>query len=80
MPRISSEGRVTIPARVREELGLKPGDEVEFEAEGSAARVTRATHPTGETRGQRLVRLAWGSATDRSMTTDEIMAMTRGEE
>jgi len=78
MPRISSKGQVTIPARVREELGLKPGDEVE--TEGSAARVVRATHPTAETRGQRLVRLAWGSATDRSMTTDQIMAMTRGEE
>lgn len=28
--RISSKGRVTIPKDVRERLGLKPGDEIEF--------------------------------------------------
>jgi antitoxin PrlF len=28
--RVTSKGRVTIPKDVRERLGLKPGDEIEF--------------------------------------------------
>jgi bifunctional DNA-binding transcriptional regulator/antitoxin component of YhaV-PrlF toxin-antitoxin module len=75
-------GQITVPEQLRERFRLLPETEVEVEAEteGSAARVLKARNPAGETRGQRLARLAWGSATDRSMTTDEIMAMTRGEE
>jgi AbrB family looped-hinge helix DNA binding protein len=30
--RITSQGQITIPKAVREELGVKPGDDVEFEA------------------------------------------------
>jgi bifunctional DNA-binding transcriptional regulator/antitoxin component of YhaV-PrlF toxin-antitoxin module len=75
-------GQVTVPEQLRERFRLLPEVEVEVEteAEDTAARVHEARNPAGETRGQRLARLAWGSATDRRMTTDEIMAMTRGEE
>jgi AbrB family looped-hinge helix DNA binding protein len=31
MPRVDSEGRVTIPASVRKALGIEPGDEIRFE-------------------------------------------------
>ncbi|MYA22914.1 MAG: AbrB/MazE/SpoVT family DNA-binding domain-containing protein [Gemmatimonadetes bacterium] len=31
MPRITSKGQVTIPKNIREMLGVKPGDQVEFE-------------------------------------------------
>lgn len=32
--RITSKGQVTIPAEIREELGLKPRDSVQFSREG----------------------------------------------
>ena len=31
MPRITSKGQVTIPKNIRQVLGVKPGDQVEFE-------------------------------------------------
>jgi len=77
--RITSKGQVTIPVEIREKAGLLPGAEVDFELDGEGVRIVRATAPRGETRGQRAVRLLRGSATVR-MTTDEIMALTRGEE
>lgn len=30
MPRLTQKGQVTIPKRVRQTLGISPGDEVEF--------------------------------------------------
>jgi AbrB family looped-hinge helix DNA binding protein len=77
--RITAKGQVTIPVEIREKAGLLPGAEVDFELDGDGVRIVRATAPRGETRGQRAVRLLRGSATVR-MTTDEIMALTRGEE
>lgn len=77
--RITSKGQVTIPVEIREKAGLLPGTEVDFELDGDGVRIVRATAPRGETRGQRAVRLLRGSGTVR-MTTDEIMALTRGEE
>ncbi|MGH6897182.1 MAG: AbrB/MazE/SpoVT family DNA-binding domain-containing protein [Geminicoccaceae bacterium] len=77
--RITAKGQVTIPVEIREKAGLLPGTEVDFELDGDGVRIVRATAPRGETRGQRAVRLLRGSGTVR-MTTDEIMALTRGEE
>jgi len=77
--RITSKGQVTIPVEIREKTGLLPGAEVDFELDGEGVRIVRAKAPRGETRGQRAVRLLRGSGTVR-MTTDEIMALTRGEE
>lgn len=70
---------MTIPVEIREKTGLLPGAEVDFELDGEGVRIVRAKAPRGETRGQRAVRLLRGSGTVR-MTTDEIMALTRGEE
>jgi AbrB family looped-hinge helix DNA binding protein len=77
--RITAKGQVTIPVAIRENAGLLRGAEVDFEWDGEGVRIVRAKAPRGETRGQRAVRLLRGSATVR-MTTDEIMALTRGEE
>ena len=77
--RITSKGQVTIPVEIREQAGLLPGTEVDFEIAGDAVRIVRAKSPRGETRGQRAVRLLKGSATVK-MSTDEIMALTRGED
>jgi AbrB family looped-hinge helix DNA binding protein len=77
--RITSKGQVTIPVAIRERAGLLPGTEVDFELAGDIVRIVRAKAPKGETRGQEIVRRLRGSATVK-MSTDEIMALTRGED
>jgi AbrB family looped-hinge helix DNA binding protein len=76
--RITSKGQVTIPQEVRERAGLLPGTEVEFEVDGRRVRIRKARAPRHPGRGARIVARLAGSATVR-MTTDEIMALTRGE-
>ncbi|MGH3715726.1 MAG: AbrB/MazE/SpoVT family DNA-binding domain-containing protein [Micromonosporaceae bacterium] len=78
--RITSKGQVTIPVEIRERAGLLPNTEVEFEYDGNTVKIVKVTEPRKETRGERLVRLAWGSAPPGGLSTDEIMALTRGEE
>lgn len=77
--RITSKGQVTIPVEIRERAGLLPGAEVDFEFDDEGVRIVRAKAPRGETRGQRIVRRLRGSGTVR-MTTDEIMALMRGDD
>jgi len=72
--RITSKGQVTIPIGIRERLGLHPETEVEFDVQGGAVRIRRATGPG---RGRALVSRMRGRATTR-MTTDQILALTRG--
>lgn len=75
--RITSKGQVTIPIEIRERLGLLPNTEVRFEVEGNAVRIIREEKSSGR-RGQRLLDRMRGRATSR-MSTDEIMALTRGK-
>ena len=77
--RITSKGQVTIPVEIREQAGLLPGTEVDFEIVDDSVRIVRAKAPKGETRGEEIVRRLRGSATVK-MSTDEIMALTRGED
>ena len=73
--KITTKGQVTIPQDIRERLGLLPHTEVEFEVRGDVVVVTKAE--TGR-RGRRVVANLRGRG-DVPMTTDEIMALTRGE-
>jgi AbrB family looped-hinge helix DNA binding protein len=75
--RITSKGQVTIPQEIRERLGLLPHSEVEFEIDGDSVRIRRAK--ASRSRGEMIVANMRGTATNRGMTTDEIMALTRGE-
>lgn len=75
--RITAKGQVTIPIEIRERLGLLPDTEVEFEVVGKAVRIRRARKPRGN-RGARLVESMRGRA-NVSMTTDEILALTRDD-
>ena len=75
---VTSKGQVTIPKKVREFLGIKPGTAVEFEpiADGRVVIVAVGR----KNRNRKLSRFAAlrGTATV-NMTTREIMALTRGE-
>jgi AbrB family looped-hinge helix DNA binding protein len=72
--RITSQGRVTIPIEIREQLGLLPGTEVAFEVEGDAVRLTRSER--APVFGRTIVERLRGRATS-GLSTDEIMALTR---
>lgn len=83
--RITSKGQVTIPIAIREQAGLLPETEVEFayEADGTV-RLFRAKKGKGrgKTRGQLMVEHMMREARKHpsKLTTDEIMALTRGDD
>jgi AbrB family looped-hinge helix DNA binding protein len=76
--RITSKGQVTIPVEIRERLGLLPNSEVDFAVEGNAVRIRKARGRRTRGRGRSIVEHLRGKATS-GMTTDQIMALTRGE-
>ena len=43
--KITSKGQVTIPKEVRERLGLRPGDELEFTEEDGVFRLRKRVDP-----------------------------------
>ncbi|MBI1862440.1 MAG: AbrB/MazE/SpoVT family DNA-binding domain-containing protein [Deltaproteobacteria bacterium] len=42
---ISEKGQVTIPQKLREQLGLKPGEVLEFEAKGGTLVARKSVSP-----------------------------------
>ncbi len=75
--RVTRKGQVTIPKRVRDFLDIKPGTEVDFDLDTNGRVVlTRTGAP--RRRKSRFARVR-GSATA-GLSTDQIMALTRGED
>jgi AbrB family looped-hinge helix DNA binding protein len=72
--KITTKGQVTIPAAIREELGLLPYTEVEFEVTGDAVLMRKVAQ--NRRRGRRLVDHLRGRGSVR-MSTDEILKLTR---
>jgi AbrB family looped-hinge helix DNA binding protein len=77
--RITSRGQVTIPKHLREAAGLLPNTEVTFELDGSAVRIEKARRPRAPVHGKLVVATLRRGRPHLNMTTDEIMALTRGE-
>ena len=77
--RITSKGQVTIPQAVRERTGLLPNTDVEFVVDGGDVRIVKAVSGRRPSRGARTVQRLRQSGGHVRMTTDEIMALTRGE-
>jgi antitoxin PrlF len=73
--KVTSKGQVTIPKPVRDHLGIVPGSQVDFRptADGSVV-IVKADGPPQPSRFAK----ARGSAGP-GMTTDELMALLRGE-
>ncbi len=72
--RVTSKGQVTIPLEVRRRLGIRPGSEIDFELDERGARLVRARGG----RGRAIAGRMRGRGSVR-MSTEQIMALTRGE-
>ena len=73
--RVTEKGQVTIPKALRDELGMGAGSEVAFEQADDTIVIRKVDG--GFSRGRRMVDRLRGRG-DVAMTTDEIMALTRG--
>jgi AbrB family looped-hinge helix DNA binding protein len=74
---ITSKGQVTIPQRIRNRHGLKPGTAVEFVSEG--AKVLLRPAKTSRNPVDAWLKQATGAAKGNA-TTARIMKLTRGED
>jgi len=71
---VTSKGQVTIPKAVRDLLGIKPGHQVDFRRMDDGQIVLCAVKKKGHK--SRFLKLR-GQA-GKGLTTDDIMALTRG--
>ena len=74
--RITSKGQITIPQEIREKAGLLPNTEVQFEMIGGSVLLKPAGKPAA--RAERAIGRLRGSLKHIRMSTDQIMALTRG--
>jgi len=73
---VTRKGQVTIPKPVRDRLGIRPGSKLDFEIADDGRAYLR-TFGKGRVQPSRFERMR-GTATS-GLTTEEIMALTRGE-
>lgn len=71
MPRITRKGQVTIPKKIRDSLGLKPGSEVDFKVEGGAYFLEK------KVKGKPIAK--WAGFLRGNRTSDEIIEELRGK-
>jgi antitoxin PrlF len=71
---VTGKGQVTIPKAVRDLLDLRPGNLVEFERDPDGRIILRKAEPGGKSRFAR-----YRGHAGKGMTTEELMALTRGE-
>ena len=80
--RVTSKGQVTIPLAIRERLGIQPNTEVDFAVRRGQVVLCKATGQTRRpSRGAAIVarmRRVARLGTRSTMTTDELMKLTRG--
>ena len=74
--KITTKGQVTIPADVRERLGLLPNTQVEFVIEDGRAVLQKRRR--SQRRGAKVIAHLRGRGTV-PLTTEEILALTRGQ-
>ena len=72
---VTSKGQITIPKRVRELLGIRPGSVIDFERieDGRIVLVIGGK----KARPSRFAR--WRGHAGKGLSTEQIMALTRGE-
>jgi len=75
---VTVKGQVTIPKRVREHLGIRPGSGVEFEVGPQGDVLLRKAGPPSKRARPRSRFAALRGARKTGMSTDEIMNLLRG--
>ena len=75
--RVTVKGQVTLPKKVRDAAGIKPGDSVEVRATAAGAVIIEKADATDDYKA-RLYALAKRRLI-RGVTTDELLAATRGD-
>jgi len=75
--KVTEKGQVTIPKELRDALGIGAGTNVEFDRNDETILIRKVSD--GPTRGQQLAERLRGRG-DVGLTTDEIMALTRGSD
>jgi antitoxin PrlF len=75
MTTLTRKGQVTIPKRLRDHLGLKPGAKVDFEVAADGRVVVL---PASKRTKSVFARLRGSAKGKGKLSTDEIMALTRG--
>jgi AbrB family looped-hinge helix DNA binding protein len=76
---LTTKGQVTIPQSIRNRLGLLPGTAVVCDIVGHSVRIRRAEQ---QSRGDALIaqmRAVGRRAAGPRLSTDQILALTRGE-
>lgn len=72
---VTAKGQVTIPKRVRDQLGIVPGSQVEFHRTADGSIVLKRSDRTQH--ASRFARLRGHAG--QGLNTEAIMALTRGE-
>lgn len=73
--RVTIKGQVTIPQGIREKLGISPAVEIDFVEENDRIYLVKKTGEPQKTHKFRKLR----GIANIKLTTDEIMALTRGD-
>lgn len=76
--RVTSKGQVTIPIEMRRKYGIKPDMEVEF-VDGERGPEIVVSEKARNQHADEVIARMRGAATTH-LTTDEIMALWRGED
>ena len=71
--KVSSKYQVTIPAKIRSQLGIKPGDDIKFICQGNDVYVEKDNHSLDSKKIIQQLK----SSDNIQMTTDEILSLTR---
>lgn len=76
--RITSKGQVTIPQEIREQCGLLPHTQVRFLVRDG--RVLIEKEPAEASRGSEVLHRLRRARLRTRLSTDELLALTRGDE